>query len=443
MDGGLDDGCSFGPKATGCLLEWERRAARREGKGAFEFVDKVCELEASTEAMSLDEDAIADFVFKLGDSDLKGVLDGISKNCASGHWAQALGSTHSGWFRIYQELSRRWDPRRYIESCQENIKENWELSLPVIAKLLGKKAFEEAQSIIGQAARVLLHLREGETWDPRETLLVRQQCMRYGDGPKASVGRFLESWEKVARALGQEDMIQGLRVQEVLLSRWADGEAALGAFRQVQVPKFKRLHDRLFSDWRAMVAEESLGREDDEGETRGPSWVHGLVDASSAGSRGPEMFRRSLRQWFKTLERPVSSDRAVRDLGRLTLDLDTGSHLSRTAPKLRKLLLQGYEGNRPLDATRRRWLVRLGADSLLPEVIGIWKRHAARLVPDPAESSYESCADWLAAILEMDPRSYRKIVRGWGETHRRRRNLWKALAKKGLFEEGEGQPARR
>ena len=221
-----------------------------------------------------------------------------------------------------------------------------------------------------------------------------------------------------------------------ICQKWADWDAALNAFQQVSSPRFAGICDRLFADWRSLVVEESVGRRYDEHEPPGLTWVHGLVDAARAGGDGASLFRRVLRHWLKETERtPATLKQALGALGRLTLDLDVGSQLRKTAPTLHRLLSQEWEGNRSVSASRRRWLERLEAPSLFSEVIQFWKRNLASLVPDPAQSfgsNYDTCAEWLAAVLELDPRSYEKIVREWTVTHHRRRNLWKALTKRGL-----------
>ena len=60
---------------------------------------------------------------------------------------------------------------------------------------------------------------------------------------------------------------------------------------------------------------------------------------------------------------------------------------------------------------------------------------APGLVPDPASgvgSNYDECAEWLAAVLELDAMAYRRIVRGWAVPHARRKNLWLAITRRRL-----------
>ena len=164
--------------------------------------------------------------------------------------------------------------------------------------------------------------------------------------------------------------------------------------------------------------------------------MRALVDAARAGNDGAPSFRRAVRQWLQETEStPATHRQALDALGTLTLDLDVGAALRRSAPTLHRLLSRRSEGDRPLNASRRRFIEALGVADLFPEVAEFWKRHAPRLVPDPATASgshYDDCAEWLAAVFELDAVAYQRIVRGWATAHARRKNLWLAIRKRRL-----------
>jgi hypothetical protein len=71
MDPSSGDGCALGPEVTGCLLEWEWRARRRDRHSAFELAEAIRKLEASARIVSLDRDTVARFILGLGDADQK------------------------------------------------------------------------------------------------------------------------------------------------------------------------------------------------------------------------------------------------------------------------------------------------------------------------------------------------------------------------------------
>jgi hypothetical protein len=165
-------------------------------------------------------------------------------------------------------------------------------------------------------------------------------------------------------------------------------------------------------------------------------WIHGMVDATRAGTKGPAMFRRDLLRWLdETGKTRTSLRRGFKSLVVLTLDLDSGSELKKDSPALQRLLSREPEGNGRVTSLRRTWLKRLRAGELLPEVIQFWKRNAAQLVPDPEHSAgdYRDCAEWLAVLRDIDPLACKKIVEQWKVTHRRRKNLWKTLERAKLI----------
>jgi hypothetical protein len=365
------------------------------------------------------------------------ILQGLTEHRQSPHWADALRSIHSAWFVIYQELTRKWDRSRYIESCRTNISRNWEFALPILKDLRGQKAFDEAIPVIETAVRALLHLRDSEMWDPREELLIAHPAMMHRTEVAPSPVPLLEGWRKVAEALGQDEIATALKLQVITYRRWADWDVVLSAFRQVASPRLASLADRLFASWKSLIVDRTLGGRYVEHELSEMSWVHSLVDAARAGTGGKTMFRLAVRHWLEDVEaKPDALEPSREALAVLTLDLDEKSELRRLSPTLKRLISSpDWSARSTLRTSRRRRLHMLKPTSLFTDIIGLWRRNVHRLVPDPAQevnSNYERSADWLAAVLELNTRSYKKIVSEWAVTHRRRRNLWKALAKKNL-----------
>jgi hypothetical protein len=423
------EGTTFGPAVSGCLLQWEWRTSGREKVGAFEFADKICRLEQSCEDMDLDHSVIRDFVLALDPEAQKEILQGIARHCQSGHWFRALESVYGGWFELYRELCRKWDSSRYLEICRKGLAQNWQLALPVIQDLVARKAFQDALVLVKEAVRSMLRNKEGECWDPGSELLIRNRSL-YWEDEKEAVISILGHWLKVALALGSEEQVWALKLQLVVLRRWTDGEAILEGLRHVPSPRFDSIRERLYEEWRSLIAEHSAGvlRTDAPGPKS--SWVHGLVDAARAGAGGPVLLRGVIHGWLEEIAKTDASlQQAFGPLAVLTMDLERDSQLAVSFPMLKRLLSKHGGGNPGVTATRRGWLGRLGGNKLFPELIEFWKRNAARLVPEPEHSAgdYSDCADWLAALHTLDSASYRKILEAWKVKHRRRKNLWKAL----------------
>jgi hypothetical protein len=430
------EGLTFGPKVTRCLLEWEWRAVRRDNLEAFEFLDSICALEHSGEELYLDHSTIGGFVSALEADVQKEMLQGIVRHRQSGHWARALASAHGGWFALYKKLCQRWDPGRFLEVCQQGISQNWKLALPVMDDLIARKAFPDAVLLVEEAVRFMLRMRKGERWDPRRGLILRERSFPYDGEKDPAVASLLKRWIKVARAVGDEETACSLELQLAALRHWIDGDAILQALQRVPSPSFDRTRERIYEDWRSLIAVRSVESAMDEFAESDHGWIQGLVDAARAGSDGPALFWRVVLSWLdETGKTRTSLHRGFKSLTVLTLDLASGSELKKASPALQRLLSRQREGDRRLAAMRRTWLKRLRAGELLPEVIQFWKRSAARFVPDPEHSAgnYDNCAEWLAVLRDFDPLSCEKILQEWKLAHRRRKNLWKVLERAKLI----------
>jgi len=430
------EGLAFGPKVTRCLLEWEWKRARRDNLGAFAFLDDICALEHSGEELFLDHPTIGGFISTLEAEAQKEMLQGIVRHRQSGHWARALESAHGGWFVLYKKLCQKWDSGRFLEVCQKGVSQNWKLALPVMDDLIARKAFPDAVVLAEEAVRSMLRMREGERWDPRSGLILRERSFPYDGEKDPAIASFLKRWIKVTRAAGDEETACSLDLQLAILRHWTDGDAILQALQRVPSPGFDRMRERIYEDWRALIAVRSVESAADEFAESDHGWIQGLLDAARAGSDGPALFRRVILRWLdETGKSRTSLQRGFKSLAVLTLDLDFGSELKKASPALQRLLSRQREGDRRLAAMRRTWLKRLRAGELLPDVIQFWKRNAVRLVPDPEHSAgnYDDCAEWLAVLRDFDPLSCDKILREWTLAHRRRKNLWKALERAKLI----------
>lgn len=438
MDPFVNEGFGLGPEATACLIDWEWRSARRRGMTAFQFLDQLCELEGSTEGLGLDEKVVARFIHGLGADAKNKVLKGIQAKRDEKPWKQALDSAHSSWFRIYKELCRSQDRPAYFENCRTRISQDWTLALPVAKHLEHRKEHVEILGVCAAALGSFLRLREGEKWELRKELLVARVGDRLNGQSDARLRDLLEIWGRSARALQEEEIAVAASLQSDLLEDWRNWDKAIAAFRRVPQPRFAQLRECIFTQWRRLVGDKSLGlflygRLEDP--TPSLHWVHALADAAwEEGTQ--DSFCAWLRQWLNATERDNATLRRSQvALARLSLDLDSAAWLSSVSPTMARLLANNQNNDPALRASRRKWLKRLGASSLAPELLAFWRRNIERLVPDPAATGgtdYKICADWTQALRELNPTSCKELLRQWSVTHRQRKNLWRALQAKGL-----------
>ena len=427
-----NEGFELGPEVTACLVDWEQRSARRRGITAFPFVDELLELEASTQGLSLDGKVLARFIRRLDAEAKSEVRKGIQRKRNQSPWKQALESAHSSWFRIYSELCRRQDPSAYLKDCRARISQDWTLALPVAKDLERKKNYAQASGLCAAALSSFLRLPQGEKWELRKNLLAGSYRMN-GEG-NTPLQNLLQIWGRSARALQEEEVAVAARLQADLLKDWRNWDKAIAAFRRIPQPGFSALGECLFARWRELVATRSVDSDADRPEK--PHWVHALADAAREGEGTRHSISVWLRQWLQAIERDGATLRqSEAALVRLSLDLDRAQWLSRVSPTMVRLLAYNRSYDRTLDASRKKWLKRLGIFSLVPELLAFWRRNARHLVPDPAAArgaDYRDCADWVQALRELNPASCEDLLRQWSVTQQRRRNLWRALQAKGL-----------
>jgi len=425
----------FGPEATHCLLDWARLAACQDGKDPYELVLAVRTVEHGCSQLALDAEALISFVDQMKENEQQLILEGIARDRGRPEWSHVLGMTYSPWFRVFQDLSRRWKRETYIESCRQNISRDWTLALPVIRELAGKKDYKGAVAMAEEAARSLLRLREDESWDPRKSLLVREVSLWDHVRQKGDVTRLLREWLKAAEALEQQGLAAALRVQVTIYRRDNDWDAAVEELKKIRSPRLVNLRDRLYSEWRDWLAEKSIGVEFREGNGHSVTWVQGLIDAVWEGGNASRSFRRFIEEWFTEAERSLEAlTRARQAAALLTLDLGLEGKLRRTHPHFHRVISEHQEARRVMQASRHAWLRRLGASAILPKLMAFWKKNVAKLVPDPANcrADYRHAADWLAAVKEFDREEFIRILAHWRVKHRRRRNLWKEVSSRGL-----------
>ncbi len=85
--------------------------------------------------------------------------------------------------------------------------------------------------------------------------------------------------------------------------------------------------------------------------------------------------------------------------------------------------------------SRQSFLKQLAAKDLWKEVMAYWEWHLDHWIPKPEtaqRSDYRQQAKWVAAWRELSPTAYQNLLAQWRVEHKKRRNLWKALAQMGF-----------
>jgi hypothetical protein len=166
------------------------------------------------------------------------------------------------------------------------------------------------------------------------------------------------------------------------------------------------------------------------------TWIHWLIAAELDAAAGRKTFVERVLGWLREL---CTDGKAFeRDwplLARLTADLPGIDGLRKRYPAFCDVVLPKKGQASELEKARHEGLRRMDAGECLEPALEVWMSMLHRIVPDPAVtygSRYETHAAWMKALHEMNGQQYKRLLAEWQETHKRRRNLWRDLAGRGL-----------
>ncbi len=417
----------LGPKLTALVLRWQWLSAPGGATG-YTVLEDIRMAEADSDRWSLDGETLLAFVHSMPDDHQRELLAGMTAERDAPPWAYVLTQTRSPWFTVYKELTQRWNPAGELAICRAAIASDWSLAIPVLEDLLERDALDEAEPVIEQALATLLYLRGGERWSPIEGLLLDHRTLRYRHPPTTQLPDLLRLCSQVATRHGDGELASAWETQAILYERWHDWDAVLDHLATLRASSEPRIAEHFFGLWSALLVQRANRYHHGQKTGLVESWIPILTQALWEETSS-ERTLIELRTWLDgATSSPKSFGFARPWLAVLTQDLG----LEGAAPTLMELLSEQCSTDAP---SRRVQLRRVGAATLVPQLLAIWRHHAPSLVPDPRhnhKSSYGSHAAWLGAVHELDAEAYERILETWKRHHGRRRNLWKAISAKGL-----------
>ncbi len=430
MGAEYDDGCCFMQNATRCILHWAWLGCSDKPASGTAFVRKVLIIEKDYDQICLDAETTIRYFATLPDA----VCLEIYKLLRSKTVGIELGAVHSVWHRINHEYDARFDSKRHLKTCAAYLSENWRYGRPLIEKALADGDHASAESWLKKTFASLLRPMHKSTWFPETNLLTAAMELCVGIDTE-QVAALLNLWAQAATGTGNERRALAARFQAVVLQEPEDWDAVFKAFRDTVGTKAQSISTSLLTQWKTIMASQSMGFFLDP--AKGATWVHWLIDAAIEGDPEKQTFRSLLGDWLKAL---LADGRAFgknwRWLALLTADLDETRRLEKNHPYFSRTVIPVDRAPGVLDEHRRQALKRLGAEDFLGDILAVWETHLHRIMPDPAKahkSNYGEHAAWAAALKELDPSQFEKLMGRWRAKHNRRRNLWRDLKAQGLL----------
>lgn len=433
----LDDGYDLKEHITTCLLEWEWLRIQEEEANAFRLAQAVREWEEESPYASLSHGTFLQFFKQLADAPQQQIFAGLTADKDTPLWQSVLTNTYSHWHALYMYDVERYAPERYIDNLRPTIAQRWENGLPVIESYLDRQAFEESLEVVEETLASLFRHRRDTLWSPETSLLVplvQGFSVRHETAPYATL---LQLYQRTAQGLGQRQLVHVLDIQLHAFTHCFDWQQMLSVFDQADIPE--DIRHALLQSWRDYIIELTTPTTWEFGRRQRDQiwWLHWLFDSIADAQKGPTWFQQHLTQWLAQL--PDKQDRLEADLEFLRLlTKDAWEMLGRQDhpyPQFFDVVIDSRALSNPDDASRRAYLQRYAMDDLWDQVMAYWRGNLQVLVPKPerAEKSiYTGHARWMAALQELVPSAYTTLLKQWQEKHKRRSNLWKAMANQGL-----------
>lgn len=434
-----DEGFFLERHLTQCLLQWRWLKVQKTGGDGFAFVWSIREWEKRCEELiALDAHVFADFMAALPDSDRQRIYEGLSQNVEVPLWKSVLDNPFLHWHGLYLSTMEQYDPERRLQALRKTIPEVWLNGFPVIEDLLAKEAYRESLEVIEETLQSLLHSIGGDklqSWTPEVSLLAvisRNHVQR----DRNSEVKLLRYYRQVIEALQQSEGVGALTLQLAAYENEADWAAMLAVFETVQVSEKTRVN--LWESWRDGILN-GIGQR--FAIATGHSWwLSWLLDAIQ--DREMQGFEDFVRQWLAKLEAEEQRENLTRldfvALRLLTCDLaaireENWQHY----PHFRDVVLAS-ERLKTIDASSRQFfLQQYSPDNLWEKVMAYWQKCLHIWIPAPEtarNSDYTKQAQWVVALREVSPEHCGKLLERWRIEHKRRRNLWKALANTANYE---------
>lgn len=423
------DGCCFQQNATRCILHWGWLDCVGQPTPGAAFVEKVLSIEKEYEQVSLDAEATIRYFAALPDAVCREIYDLLQ----SGKDDIDLASVHSVWHRINHEYEGRFDSTRHLESCAAHLSENWRYGRPLVEKALADGDSEAAESWLKKTFAALLGPMQKPDWFPETSLLAAVMQLHICIDAE-EVAALLMLWAQAAAGSGNENRATAARFQAVVYQAPKDWDAVLKAFADTAGARPRPVIAPLMDQWKSMMANRSMWYY--PAQENKTTWVHWLIDAAIDCDDGRQTFHGLLGEWLKTQKTDGHVfEKNWRWLALLTADLDDTLGLEEHYPCFSLTVISENRGPGTLSTHRKQALKRLNAGFFFDEILEVWKTHLHRIMPDPAnanKSRYDKHAAWAAALNELNPSQFEKMMARWRVKHKRRRNLWRDLKAHGL-----------
>lgn len=433
----LDDGYVLEEHVTTCLLEWEWLQVQAEAADAFDLLRAVRQWEDESTYAGLDRETFLEFCTQLPEAQQRQMFAGLTARKDTALWHSELSNTFSHWHALYIHGVEQYAPELYMDTLRPTIAQRWENGLPVMASYVERQDFQGSLQVLEETVTSLLRYQRDTSWSPETALLVplvHGYDVRDPAGPYATL---LRLYQQTAHGLGRTELGNALEIQRQALVHCFDWRHMLQVFDEVPVPAAVR--QALLQSWQAYIIQLTTPDTGEFGRRRGDHhwWLHWLFASITDHAKGPAWFQQRLTQWLAQL--PAKQSHPGDDLAFLRLltkdAWEMRGNPESPYPHFFDVVIAPGDLSTADDASRQAYVQAYAMADVWEQVMAYWRGHLHLLLPKPehaANSVYTGHAQWMAALQEVAPAAYTAVLQQWHVQHKRRSNLWKAMAQQGL-----------
>lgn len=410
---------SIGNAGTMCILKWKLL----HSNSCIDFIKKIIKFEEDITKIGLDCDTFLKLFTSLPEKKRKTIYEYIKSNRDEPEWKMRLKSTYSKWHKIYSKFSKEFDSDVYIENCREFLSEKWQYGIPIIKDLLKKGDKEEAEKFYEKTISSYIKSRNQENWQAEKLLIVNEMMYGY-DPPEQKIVGLLEEWINITKQLGMENKTRALKIQLITYKDPFNWNEILKIIDQTGHSPI----ENLIEQWHDFTVHRMIGSSFNKIKIN-ESWIKWLME-DCLDKPNPKFLLRT-KDWLTSVNKyPELFNDKRKEIYILTNDLIELRGLKKQYFHLLNAIKYNENYNNEGIKSRQEWLKKKDGMKLLALLMNCWKNNIRRLVPDPGNSKgsyYESHALWLAAVKEINIKTFQKILVKWEKEHKRRKNLWEAI----------------
>ncbi len=422
----------FGEHFTRYYLLWEKyRWENQKVRDVFTFIQNIFKSLKNVHWFFIDDGDLISFIMEFPEHLLKDLLKEMNNKDRHPFLKKELHNVDSFWYNLYLELSKEFDPSLYYSELKNSIPKQWDFGLIVLEWELNHRRFEDAWNTARRTMKSLKHSQhQFKSWDFSKEL-IGIKCP-YSSPLRNDLIHFFQLYENLAQKTGHKKIAHQASLHLASLQWLNDWKKMIKAFNTSPLPEQDKAH--YINSWIKYIL--YINARYSTVSNNHYEWVEWLISFAFNNMKNPESVRDRMIRWLLGFY----GHKEKLNKYRYSLFLFSRTVLSCIPkkkfpfPTLRKVI--NANALEPPDMNSKKFYFKKILDERFMYAIEeFWRENILYFVPDPGRAyghEYAHEAEWAKAVTEIAPEKALELLKEWKQKHHRKRNLWKALEKKGL-----------